>query len=55
MKYHKIITLKVEYRDNETWLKTEKDIKELMSMINNLDRTTTVLSIEQGANINGEI
>ena len=55
MKYHKIVTIKVCYRDNETWLKTEKDIKELMSMINNLDRTAVVLSIEQGANINGEI
>ena len=55
MKYHKIITLKVEYRDNETWLKTEKDIKELMSMINNLDRKVIVIEIEQGANNNGEI
>jgi hypothetical protein len=52
MKYKKYIEILVEYDTTEIWEKTEKEMKEVLDMFNNISRKVTILKIEQGVNGN---
>ena len=45
-KVRKIIKAIVICEDEETWLETEKDIRELLSMLSNVKRQATVIEME---------
>ena len=52
MKYCKYISVKVEYDSLDIWEETEKDIKDMLEMVNNISRKVIILNIEQGADCN---
>ena len=45
-KVRKIIIAIVICEDEETWLETEKDIRELLSMLSNVKRQATIIEME---------
>ena len=45
-KVRKIIKAIVICEDEETWLETEKDIRELLSMLSNVKRQATIIEME---------
>ena len=46
----KYVTVEVLYDTEETWDITLQEVKELFQMMNNLKRSATITSIEQGVN-----
>ena len=52
MRYSKYISVKVEYDSLDIWEETEKDIKDMLEMVNNISRKVIILEIEQGKNLN---
>ena len=45
MKLQKYVTVKIEYDTGEVWKATEKDIEDLMKMMNNITRRITIIEI----------
>ena len=45
-KVRKIVKAIVICEDEETWLETEKDIRELLSMLSNVKRQATIIEME---------
>jgi len=50
----KFVTVKVSYDTEETWDITLQEVEEIFQMMNNLKRNASIISIEQGANINDD-
>ena len=50
----KYVTIKVSYDNENTWEETEEEVKELLSMMNNLRRNAVVVSVEQGVDSNDD-
>ena len=50
----KYVTVKVSYDTEDTWEITLQEVKEILQMMNNLSRNATIVSTEQGVNINDD-
>ena len=50
----KYVTVKVSYDTDATWEITLQEVKEIFQMMNNLSRNATIVSTEQGVNINDD-